>query len=147
MKNILIGAVASVGMLAASAAIADSGDMVLATSQNMKGGSQRIALDLIAAKGFAGFEFELAIPANSKVSTKSCVQDIAKRMNATCVQMKNGNVKAFVFMTEAGELPAGSYKIGFVDIAGASAANIKPMKVMFANGAAEERSGSGVNAK
>lgn len=135
---------ALVGSLVFSPAFAGDQDLLLATKQSMKG-SQRIALDIVAKAPFAGFEFELDVSDAAKVSVANCVSELPKSLNAKCVVTKWGTVKAMVFLTDAGEMPAGSYKVGYVDIAGVGDVSVK--SVMFADGAAVERTGSGVASK
>jgi hypothetical protein len=138
-------AIALLSTFLAAPVIADSTDMLLATKQSMKGGSQRVALDIVAKAPFAGFEFELDVSQAAKVGTANCVAELPKGLNAKCVVTKWGTVKAMVFMTEAGEMPAGRYKVGYLEMAGSTEMSVK--SVMFADGAAVERAGTGVAAE
>ncbi len=131
-----------IGALFSLPAVAET-DVLLATHEPMSRGLQRVALDIYANAPFAGFEFEIEVPDASRVGTKRCVSELPISLNAKCVITKWGTVKAIVYLTTLGEIPGGWYRVGYLDIPGTVALSIK--SVVFADGAAAERVGSGVS--
>ncbi len=126
-----------------------AGEMVILTPAADKSGA-RIALDLVAEKPYAGFEFVVNVPAGAKVDTTKCASDLPKGLDGACLYRPQSNsVKFVVFMPAAGEMPAGRVTVGSLGIAakGMNSADLTVTQVRFADGLGEMRDASSVVAK
>lgn len=126
-----------------------NGDTVVLTPAAEKAGN-RVAIDLIAAKPYAGFEFVVKVPAGATVNTSSCVSDLPKGLDGACrFRAESNSVKFFVFMPAAGEMPAGNVRVGSLGISskGAVATALEVTEIRFADGNGEIREASAIVAK
>lgn len=132
----------AVGLLISSTALAEP-DVLLTISQSTSRGTEQVALDIFAATPFAGFEFEIEATDLSQVDTRRCVSRLPASLIARCVRTSWGTVKALVYSMSLEDMPAGWYEVGSLDVG--RSAGLKVRSVLFADGAAVERTGSNVS--
>lgn len=136
-------------LLAVAPALSWAGEMVVLTPAAEKSGA-RIALDLVAEKPYAGFEFVVNVPAGATVDTAKCTSDLPKGLDGACMYRPQLNsVKFVVFMPAAGEMPAGRLAVGSLGVSakGMNIADLTVTKVRFSDGLGEMRDASSVVAK
>ena len=131
-------------MLFLAPACSFASEMVVLTPVASKAGA-RVALDLVAEKPFAGFEFVVNIPAGATVDTSKCASDLPKGLDGACrFRPESSSVKFFVFMPAAGEFKAGRVSVGSLGInaKGMNMADFVVTDVRFADGNGEMRDAS-----
>jgi len=136
-------------LLAVAPAISWAGEMVVLTPAAEKSGA-RIALDLVAEKPYAGFEFVVNVPAGAKVDTSRCASDLPKGLDGACLYRAESNsVKFVVFMPAAGEMPVGRVAVGSLGVfaKGMNSADLTVTSVRFSDGLGVMRDASSVVAK
>ena len=113
---------------------ATSANELIATIDNAKNNTTKVALDFVSEGDATAFEFEVTIPKGAKVDTTKCTSELPSTHSGACAfNEKNGRVVVMVYSNSLTPLANGVSPIGSLIISGKSSKNISVQNILVSD--------------